>query len=39
MLYILSSVTFFKDIIYDTKKAIASAENCIDMLEIVINLL
>ncbi|CAG8578503.1 2257_t:CDS:2 [Diversispora eburnea] len=28
-----SSVTFFKDIIHDTKKAIASAENCIDMLE------
>ncbi|RIA99178.1 hypothetical protein C1645_811930 [Glomus cerebriforme] len=28
-----SSVTFFKGIIHDTKKAIASAENCIDMLE------
>ncbi len=28
-----SSVIFFKDIIHDIKKAIASAENCIDILE------
>ena len=28
-----SSVIFFKDIIYDTKKVIALVENCIDILE------